>query len=218
MARARQSALSGPKLLAFVRDLSEIKPAMKLCYSIAALLLAATGLASAQAPRASDLQITKIARNLIATPEFNYSGAETFRTNGRDRWLAVDVEFRALPEFTDEVTFKYYILLDGKLLTGEVTHVNILAGKELHSVMYVPPRALAHIMGNRTLTANSVQNVAVQLLVKGEVKDELSLVRARPQWFSALPAMSGFVLNKNETPFAPLYWGHYEQIKPAGAR
>ncbi|MBA3833184.1 MAG: hypothetical protein H0X34_15080 [Chthoniobacterales bacterium] len=184
----------------------------------AAVFFAASALVSAQAPHASDFQITRIIRNLIATPEFNYSGGETFRTNERDRWLSLEVEFTAQPEFTDEATFKYYILLGGKLLTGEVTHVNILAGKELHSAMYVPPRALAHIMGNRAFTANSVQNVAVQLLVKGEVKDELSLVRARPQWFSALPAMSGFVLNKNETPFAPLYWDHYEQIKPAGAR
>ncbi len=184
----------------------------------AAVFFAVCALVSAQLSHASDFQITRITRNLIATPGFNYSGGETFRTNGRDRWLSVEVEFTAQPEFTDEATFKYHILLGGKLLTGEVTHVNILPGKELHSVMYVPPRALAHIMSNRTFTANSVQNVAVQLLVKGEVKDELSLVRARPQWFSALPAMSGFVLNKNETPFAPLYWDHYEQIKPAGAR
>jgi len=28
--------------------------------------------------------------------------------------------------------------------------------------------------------------------------------------------MSGFVLNKNETPFEPLYWDRYEQIKPRG--
>ena len=124
----------------------------------------------------------------------------------------------ALPALTDEATFKYFILIGGKLLTGEVTHVNILAGKELHSVMYVPPRALAHILGNRALTANSLQNVAVQLLLKGEVRDELSLVRLRPQWFSALPAIPGFVLNKNQTPFAPLYWDHYEQIKPADIR
>jgi hypothetical protein len=31
--------------------------------------------------------------------------------------------------------------------------------------------------------------------------------------FAALPAIPGFVLNKNETPFAPLYWDRYPQIK-----
>lgn len=192
---------------------------MKFRFSLVALIfLAAAQALFGQTRAVPDLQITKINRNLIATPEFTYSGADTFRTNTRDRWLAIDVDFSATADFTEEATFKYYILLDGKLLSGEVTHVNILAGKELHSVMYIPPRALAHLMGNRPLTANALQNVAVQILEKGEVKDERSLVRSRPQWFSALPALTGFVLNKNETPFAPLYWDHYEQIKPAGAR
>jgi hypothetical protein len=30
-----------------------------------------------------------------------------------------------------------------------------------------------------------------------------------------VPQVAGFLLNKNETPFAPLYWDRYEQIKPA---
>jgi len=47
------------------------------------------------------------------------------------------------------------------------------------------------------------------------VMHELSLVCAPPQWFAALPPIAGFVLNKNETPFAPLYWDRYAQIKPA---
>lgn len=191
---------------------------MKLPVLIPTLLLAATSIVCAQAPAADGYQITKINRELVPTPEYNLSQGPSVKSNGRERWLQVEVDFAATPEFTDELIFKYYILIDGKLLTGEVTQVNILAGKELHSVMYVSPRALAHLLGNRSLTANSLQNVAVQILAKGEVKDELSLVRARPQWFSALPALTGFVLNKSETPFAPLFWDHYEQIKPAGAR
>ncbi len=123
------------------------------------------------------------------------------------------MQFAAVPEFTDEITFKYYILIGGKILTGEVTHVNVLAGRELYSCMYVPPHVLTYLLGNRPPTTTSVENIAVQVLQKGEVKDEISLVRARPQWFASLPALTGFVLNKNETPFAPLFWGRYEQIK-----
>lgn len=179
------------------------------------LLAAVAGAVSAQ-NRGADIQLTKITRNLIATPEFNYSGAGSYHTNSRDRWLEVEVEFSALPEFTDELTFKYYILLSGKLLTGEVTHVNIPAGKDLRSVMYVPPRTFTRLLGNRSVTANVVENIAVQVLQQGAVKDELSLARARPQWFATLPQLNGLVLNKNETPFAPLYWDRYEQIKSIG--
>ena len=183
-------------------------------FALTILFCALAGSVSAQ-NRVSEIQLSKITRDLITTPQFNYSGAEQQRDT-HDRWLKVEVQFSAVPEFTDEVTFKYYILIGGKLLTGEVTHVNVLAGRELYSCIYVPPHALAYVLGNRPPNANSVENVAVQVVHKGEVKDELSLVRARAQWFASLPAVAGFVLNKNETPFAPLFWGHYEQIKPIG--
>ncbi len=183
--------------------------------ALSLLLAACAGTVPAQ-NRAPEFQVTKITRNLIASPDFSYSGAASHRTSSRDRWLEVEVEFASALEFTEELTLKYFILINGKLVTGEVTHVNIPGGKELRSVMYVPPRALARIMENRPLTANTVENVAVQILQAGTVKDEQSMARSRPQWYSGLPALAGFALNKNETPFMPLYWDRYEQIKPAG--
>ncbi|PYI92769.1 MAG: hypothetical protein DME97_08060 [Verrucomicrobia bacterium] len=164
--------------------------------------------------RGADFQLTKITKNLVSTPEFTYTGAQQYPSNQRDRWLEVEAEFAAAPEFTAELTFKYFILVNGKLLTGEVTHVNIAAGRENRSVMYVSPRALARFMGKAALTPNSIQNVAVQIVQQGAIKDEMSFARTPGQWYAALPALSGFVLNKNETPFAPLYWDRYEQIKP----
>ena len=110
---------------------------------------------------ASDFQLTKITRNLISTPQFTYTGAEQYPSNQRDRWLEVEVEFAAGPEFTDELTFKYFILLNSTLLTGEVKHSNVAAGRENHSVMYVSPRALARFSGNRPVTPTAVQNIAV---------------------------------------------------------
>jgi len=177
------------------------------------LLALVSATASGQVPRASEFQITKITKNLITPPEFTYTGAQQYQTNQQDRWLEVEVEFAAAPAFTDELTLKYFILVNGKLLTGEVTHTNVAAGRENRSVMYVSPRALARLMANRALTPNAVQNVAVQLLQQGAVKSELSQERAQPQWFAAMPQIAGSVLNKKETPFAPLYWDRYEQIK-----
>ncbi len=169
-----------------------------------------------QGRAAAEFQITRITKNLVTTPNFSYSGAEQFQPNQRDRWLEVEVEFAAVPAFTDELTFKYYILFNGKLLTGEVTHTNVAAGRENRSVMYVSPRTLSRFTGNRPVTPSAIQNIAVQIVQGGAVKDESSLQRvAQAQWFAALPPVPGFVLNKNETPFAPLYWDRYEQIKAA---
>src|SRR5438034_11347665 len=167
----------------------------------------------AQIGVAADFQITKITKTLISTPEFSYGGGGQYRINQRDRWLKVEVEFVAAPDWTDELTFKYYILFNGSLLTGEVTHLNIPAGRESRSVMYVPPRALARFANNRPIAENSCQNVAVQIVQGGTVKAEASLNRAPPQWFATLPQISGFVLNKDQTPFAPIYWDRYQQIK-----
>ena len=162
---------------------------------------------------AADFQLTKITKNLISTPQFTYTGAEQYQSNQRERWLEVEAEFAAGPEFTDELTFKYFILVNGTLLAGEVTHSNIAAGRENHSVMYVSPRTLARFNNNRPVTQTAVQNIVVQIVQQGAIKSELSLLRAPAQWYVAMPKMAGFVLNKNETPFAPLFWDRYEQIK-----
>lgn len=162
-----------------------------------------------------EFQLIKITKNLIATPEFTYAGAQQFPPTERNLWLEAEVEFAAAPAYTDELTFKYFVLYNGKLLSGEVTHTNIAAGRENRSVMYVSPRTLARFGTNRPFTLNAVQNIAVQIVQQGAVKDELSLARATAQWFARMPAAPGFLLNKDETPFAPLYWDRYEQIKTA---
>jgi hypothetical protein len=162
-----------------------------------------------------DFQITKIAPNFISSPQFAYSGAQQYVADQRDRWLEVEVTFMAAPEFSDDLIVKYFILFNGKLLAGEVTHTNVPAGRENRSVMYVAPKTVQRLMAGRPVTNAAVQNIAVQLVQQGTVKSELSLQRAVAQWYTALPAVSGLVLNKNETPFAPLYWDRYPQIKAA---
>ncbi len=181
--------------------------------SLSVLLLFLPFGARAQTHAPNEFQVTRITKNLITAPEYSYGGAEQFPTEERKLWLELEAEFVSVPEFTDELTFKYFILINGKLLTGEVTHVNISAGRENHSVMYVPPVASARFNNNRALAPNSVQNVAVQIAQRSAVKSELNLVRAGAKWYNAKLGIVGFVLNKNETPFAPLYWERYPQIK-----
>src|SRR6185436_4957118 len=94
-------------------------------------------------------QVTKITKNLITSPQFTYTGAEQYVADQRARWLEVEVEFTSTAEWADEVTLRYLILVNGQLLTGEVTHMNVAGGREARSVMYVPPPALARVMNNR---------------------------------------------------------------------
>jgi hypothetical protein len=163
-----------------------------------------------------DFQITKINREFVTTPVLAYAGGEAAPRGQGGRWLQVEAEFALAPAFTDELTVRYYILFNGNIFTGEVTHVNVPGGRERRSVIYMPPHVLERYAGNRPLTLNSVPNVAVQIVQQGVVKDELSLARAAAQWYATVTPISGLLLNKNETPFAPLYWDRYEQIKMPG--
>ena len=167
----------------------------------------------AETSGSSQFHLTKINRNFLTAPQFVYSGAQQYPSNQRDRWLEVEVEFKAAPEQTDELTFRYLILVNETVLSGEVTHVNIAAGPEQRSVMYVSPRALTRCVGNRTPTPALVRNICVQIVHGGATQDELSMIRGKPDWYSNQPRVTGLLLNKNQTPFAPLYWDRYAQIK-----
>src|SRR5947208_14686383 len=95
----------------------------------------------AQIGVAADFQITKITKTLISTPEFSYGGGGQYRINQRDRWLEVEVELAASPDWTDELTLKQYILFNSSLPTAELTHLNIPARPEKRSIMYISPAA-----------------------------------------------------------------------------
>src|SRR5436189_2469635 len=175
---------------------------MKRTILISAIVVSASVATVMAQPRgAVDFQLLKISTNFISSPQFTYTGAGQFQADQRERWLEVEVTFACAPEFTDELTLKYFILVNGTLLTGEVTHVNIPAGRENRSVMYVTPRTLQRLMRGRTVTNNALQNAAVQLVQQGALKDELSTQRAAPQWHETWPHVAGSILNKNETHF-----------------
>jgi hypothetical protein len=177
-----------------------------------ALLAGAT--AHAQVGAAGKVEITKIAPAFVATPEYEFQG-EKKRTPGRvGKWLEVEVEFSSEAEFTEELSFNYYILFNGKLLVGEVTHVSIPKGKGLYSVVYVSPRSIERVMANKPLNANAVENVGVEIRRAGALVTSQSFnSKTKPNWWQTLEQVPGMVVNKNETPFAPLYWDRYEAIR-----
>ncbi len=119
---------------------------------------------------------------------------------------------------TSELTFRYFVLLaNNKLLTGEVTHVDVVGGQELFSVMYVAPRSLALLLGNRAFNSADITNIEIQMLKPG-VGAPLAVRMFKPGQplsTSTFQQIPGLLLNKSQTPFAPLYWDRYEAIKAA---
>ena len=148
------------------------------------------------------------------TPDFQVGNAKA-KPFQPGKWLAVEVEFSAPPPGAPELQFKYYVLIGGQLLTGQVTHVNVPPGQTLYSIMYVAPRSLAQLLKGQPFTVNSVANAEVQILKPGVGAPVATkqLKPGPPLSGSSLPQVAGLLLNKNETPYAPLYYDRYEAIK-----
>jgi hypothetical protein len=197
------------------------------------LLLAAAAFAlaplhlAAQQPN-TEFKIAGITPSFVTTPEFSISyGPKNKRVAKNKNFLEVEVNFdwqpRAkTPEFLDEITLNYFILLKnesrenpkGTLLTGSVTHVAIPQQKGLNSVMYVSPRTLERFFSGKipSTVDGAVVDVGVTITAQGQLVAEGSW-KGRGQWWTGFQQVGGYVLNKNETPFAPLVWDYYEAIK-----
>lgn len=158
--------------------------------------------------RAGDVKIEKISPAVVKTPQFQLQSGPIKRSKDLD-WLEVEVEFSTAPEMTDELSFVYKILVNGKLLVGTVDHVDIPKGRDHYSVAYVSPRTLDKIMNGKTLTSAAIQGVWVEVTKQGQVIASHPLTPKVPN----LQQETGKVLNKSQTPFAPLYYDRYEALK-----
>lgn len=180
-----------------------------LSFSVCAALTFALH-ATAQVPIGPGaLKIGKIKAEIVKTPDFTIKTGPEKRSKVGD-WVEVEVEFETKAEEIDEITFQYTIMVENKLLDGQVTHVNIPKGREHYSVMYVSPRALEKLSGGKAVTAGNIQNVWITASKQGQVIDREAIKKVE---IPNLPHLTGLVLNKMETPFAPLYFDRYEAIK-----
>ena len=154
------------------------------------------------------------------TPEFQTAGGETqSKRYTLGAWLEVEVEFSASAP-TAEVAFHYDFAINGKLLTGDQTVVDVQPGQSLFTSVYVAPRTLSTLLKGQPLTVNTLQNARVQILRPG-VAAPLAVKyqkEGNPNFFATAQQIPGFVLNKAQTPFANLWWDRYETVRPASAR
>ena len=184
-----------------------------LLSTAAAVAIVYQSSAFAQAPAAigpGSVKIEKVEPQVVKTPEYNITGGPQKRSLSQN-WLEVEVEFDTKAPEIDELTFAYVLAIDNKLITGSVTHINIPDGKKHYSVVYVAPRSLEKLTGGKPLTSASIQNVWVTVTRQGQMLAQGSFKQgAVPN----APQLVGMVLNKMETPFAPLFFDRYEAIKP----
>jgi hypothetical protein len=174
--------------------------------------LAASALAQGVAVSPGAIKVEKVSPAVVKTPEFQITGGQNKRyTLGQ--WLEMEVEYETKIDMIDELTFAYKVQINGKLLVGEMTYVEIPKGREHYAVAYVAPRTLENLMGGKPLTGASIQGIWVDVSHTGQVLGQTSMTRTP---VPNLPQMSNLILRKDQTPFASLYWDRYEALKPKG--
>ena len=182
----------------------------------AALLLGGNG----PAPGPNSFAINSITPLTPKTPEYTTLGGDAQNKKYTlGTWLQIDVDFAAAVR-APELTFHYNILIGGALLVGDQTLVDVAPGRNLFTTVFVSPRTLTTLLRGQPLTPNSVQNVNVQILRSGVAQPltSKSLKEGGAPFYATMQQVPGFVLNKGQTPFGPLWYDHYEVIKdpPAG--
>ena len=197
------------------------------------LSLMPASLRAQQAALNSEIQITKIESGFVDSPKINVPGYAKRSTARPSPWLEIEVAFDRNskdPKFAEELTFNYYVLLKNEhvtedkkptLLTGTIVHVHVPQEKGMHSVAYVRPRTLARFFEGKA-PVNAQQTVTdVGVTISGKngllaIATSKGTIKGDKGWWdntAAYTPVPGALLNKNETPFAPLEWDFYEAIK-----
>ena len=163
----------------------------------------------------------------IPSPEF--AGVKNKSFKPKD-WLEVEAGIKVPAAsadqkkigFINQVTVKWYVAMDnpdGKgfvMLSKTINHINVPVDEEVFSSVYLSPSTLKRLTGKDRAGKSAVKAVGLEVLVDG-VKVGQGSVKQKDGWWAS-PSLSNQsdkfpLLNKMETPFAPMWWDRYAEIQ-----
>jgi hypothetical protein len=161
---------------------------------------------------AKSVSIRKLEAAKVQTPQYQLLKGQLM---GQTRnWYVVNISYKTDPDWIDELTFTYYLMVRAKeagkkytMFRGEATYVNIQKGDH-KSDMYLHPSTLARY--------GDVEGIAVVVSSQGRVVAMESQPKSAQRWWEQYPPVDGYVLNRMQTPFAMVNFDDYEAIKPKG--
>ena len=175
------------------------------------------------------VEVDKVNIELQKTPDFQVQNVKQKRFTPKD-WIELEVDCKAklskdekdkTKKAYGEVVFKYYAYFSGnpdpkknRVLTGEVTHVNVAIGEQLHSVMYISPQSILKITEGRPANQTMVSQWGVAVFIDGtEVGRKTS--QGGAEWWTkpGLPATEAALLDKTKTPFSPLWYDYHMEVR-----
>ena len=199
-----------------------MKKMLQIAVAGMAFLASVTSQGQVAAEASKDIRIKPPKASPASTPEYDVRVKGGGSNNSPNSfWLEVESEFDTAPEWMDEVSFTYYVLLKAKkasdvgpggrqynLFRGEVSYVDIPKGRGWKSNMFLPASTFKRY--------GDVEKAGVQVKVKGVIVAEESTPASRTRWWEEHP-VKGALLPRNQTPFINVNPDANPTVRPAAA-
>jgi len=169
---------------------------------------------------ASSIRLRGLKAESIRTPDYSPRVPGVSTSSPKKEWLQVGCEYDVAPDWIDEITFTYHVLLKARsakdvgpagkqfnLFRGQVTYVNVPKGNKLKSAIYLDP--------NTFFRYGAVERVAVQVSMMGQVIATESVPVDRDAWWERAAPMSHPLLPHTLTPFREVNPDEFGTVKPA---
>lgn len=162
----------------------------------------------------------------ILSPEFGGVEAKPFKPK---EWLEIEAKLRLdmspqPPSQTlDRMTVKWYVAVKNPdrgakilLLTKDVEHANVPLGEDTYVSVYISPSSIKRLTGSDRAGKSAVELVGYEVLVNGVKVAEESSKNKAGWWNLSSTNISRTdsipLLNKTQTPFAPMWWDRYAEV------
>lgn len=177
------------------------------CFLFGAFQLKAQN--SGQRVPAKDLiRLRSVEAEVISSPNYSVDIRSTsVSRDGLRKWLRVQAEYDTAKEWTDQITFTFYVVLKGdkddlpegapelNMFSGTVTVVNVPESRQAVTSMFLDPFTLARY--------GEVTNVAVVININGELAAGMAepSSSAQSQWWTKMSPNQTQLLNISDTPY-----------------
>jgi len=190
-------------------------------------------------PASGQLELSKDARFNVDDPQFDGLQSPTINDgNGKKfkpkDWLEVEVKLKVQKlkeepkdKYLDEIKVNWNVVVKGQdrkayWIKKTVTYVNIPTDEEVYVSIYLSPNTLKRITGKDRAGKGDLEAVGGEVELAGAMVGFFSHGEKAGWWRKSLKGVEVTqkfpLLDKTQTPFAPLWWDRYAEVKPKNAQ
>ncbi len=152
----------------------------------------------------------KIVHAQIQTPEYDVNTTEP--KSSRRNWAVITVAYETLPDWVDELEFRYYVVVQNKksnqytLFPLNVSYVEIPKGKHTATV-FLRPNTIARY--------GAIERAGVEVFFRGGLLARESFPASDQRWWESpnVARVEGVLLPRAQTPFVFVSPDNYEMEK-----